>query len=323
MRFGVLYDFRNPAAWRRPPAELYRALLDQIAGLEDLGFDSVWLTEHHFVADGYLPAVFPLAGAIAQRTKRLRIGTYVLLLPLHRPVEIAESAAVTDVLSEGRFTLGVGLGYRDAEFRGLGVARSTRGARMDEAIEIVRRCWGDGALSYAGRHFTLSKVDARPKPLAGASAPIWVGAHTERAIDRAARLGDGWLAGGAGRVEYEQYRAACARHAKPLGTVCALRNVWIGSRSEIDAQAAYVRDLYRKWYGEAADRPVDASGDSFSTAWQLMGEPASVVEQIAAYREELPFDELVMLVHLAGTPIDASTRALRLFAERVRPRFAS
>ena len=84
-----------------------------------------------------------------------------------------------------------------------------------------------------------------------------------------------------------------------------------------------MRDLYRRWYGEAADRPVDTSEDSFGSAWQLMGEPSSVVEQIAAYHEELPFDELVMLVHLAGTPVEASTRALRLFAERVRPRFAS
>lgn len=318
----MLYDFRDPSAWRRPWDELYRALLDQIATLEDLGFDSVWLTEHHFVDDGYLPSVFPVAGAVAQRTRRLAIGTDVLLLPLHHPVEVAESAAVTDILSGGRFVLGVGAGYRVPEFRGLGVRRESRGSLMDEAIEIVRRCWDEKTFSHHGRHFRLDDVRAEPKPPRGAATPIWVGAHSGRAIDRAARLGDGWLAAGAGRSEFEAYRAACERHGRPLGTICALRNVWVGDPREAAPYAAYVRDRYRAWYREAADRPIDTSDSSFTTAWELMGEPSAVVEQIERYHEEVPFDELVMLVHLAGMPTDMSARSLGLFAERVRPRLA-
>ena len=189
MKFGVLYDFRNPRRWAVPPAELYRRTLDQIASLEDLGYDSVWLTEHHFVEDGYLPSIFTMAGAIAVRTKRLTIGANTILLPLHHPVEVAESAAVVDVLSGGRFVLGVALGYRGVEFRGYGVPLEQRGSRMEEGLDILRRCWNEAAFSYDGKHYTLRDVDVQPKPLQRPGVPVWVGARGPKAIDRAATVG--------------------------------------------------------------------------------------------------------------------------------------
>ena len=321
MQFGVLYDFRNPAAWRRPWAQTYRALLDQIASLEDLGFDAVWLTEHHFVEDGYLPAVFPVAGAVAARTSRLQIGTNVLLLPLNHPVLVAENAAVLDVLSEGRFVLGVGLGYRDEEFRGLGIRRGERAGRMEEGLSVLRQCWADGPFDHAGRYWQLAGVDVQPKPVQSGGVPIWVGAHGDRALERAARLGDGWLAAGAGRAEYMAYRAACERHGRPVGPIAALRNVWVGDWSQAQVHAAYVRDTYRRWYAAAADRPVDTSDESFSITWQLVGDGESVIDQIHAYHDELPFEQLIMLVHLAGMHPEASLESLTLFSRKVLPRF--
>jgi alkanesulfonate monooxygenase SsuD/methylene tetrahydromethanopterin reductase-like flavin-dependent oxidoreductase (luciferase family) len=322
MQFGVLYDFRNPAAWRRPWASMYRALVDQIASLEDLGFDAVWLTEHHFVGDGYLPAVFPVAGAIAARTRRLQIGSNVLLLPLHHPVLVAENAAVLDVLSEGRFVLGVGLGYRYEEFRGLGIARRERPGRMEEGLSVLRQCWAaDGAFDHAGRYWQLAGVDVQPKPVQPGGVPIWVGAHGERALERAARLGDGWLAAGAGRAEYLAYRAACERHGRPVGPIAALRNVWVGDWSRAQLYADYVRDTYRRWYAAAADRPPDTSEESFSTTWQLVGDAESVINQIHAYHDELPFEQLIMLVHLAGMDPEKSFESLSLLSSKVLPRF--
>jgi Luciferase-like monooxygenase len=92
MKFGVMFDFRNPEQWRRPDPAFYRAQLDEIVRLDELGYDDVWLTEHHFVNDGYNPAVLPAAAAIAVRTSRIRIGTFVLLMPFHDPVRVAEDA---------------------------------------------------------------------------------------------------------------------------------------------------------------------------------------------------------------------------------------
>src|SRR5271170_4534679 len=139
IRFGLWYDFRNPPEWRQASDRLYSEILDQIAWGENHGFDDVWLSEHHFIEDGYLPSILPVAAAIAARTKRIRIASGVLLMPFHNPVRLAEDIAVVDVISGGRFELGVGAGYKDEEFKGFAVPFNERGARTNEALGIVRR----------------------------------------------------------------------------------------------------------------------------------------------------------------------------------------
>ena len=105
LRFGLWYDFRNPPAWKRPYDQLYSEIFDQIAWGEQNGFEDIWLSEHHFIEDGYSPSLLPIASAIAARTKKIRIGTSVMLLPFHNPVRLAEDAATVDVISGGRFEL--------------------------------------------------------------------------------------------------------------------------------------------------------------------------------------------------------------------------
>src|SRR5467141_3408186 len=139
IRFGLWYDFRNPAQWRQPADRLYREILDQIAWGENNGFDDVWLSEHHFIEDGYLPSVLPVAAAIAARTKRIRIAPGVLLMPFHNPMRLAEDIAVVDVISGGRLELGVGAGYKLEEFESFGVPFNERGSRTNEALGIIRR----------------------------------------------------------------------------------------------------------------------------------------------------------------------------------------
>jgi alkanesulfonate monooxygenase SsuD/methylene tetrahydromethanopterin reductase-like flavin-dependent oxidoreductase (luciferase family) len=139
IRFGLWYDFRNPAQWRQPADRLYREVLEQIAWGENNGFDDVWLSEHHFVEDGYLPSILPAAAAIAARTNRIRIASGVLLMPFHNPIRLAEDIATVDVISGGRFELGVGIGFKREEFSGFGVSSKERGARTDQSLEIIRR----------------------------------------------------------------------------------------------------------------------------------------------------------------------------------------
>ena len=139
--FGLWYDFRNPPSTQRDNSEIYRKTLQHISYAEELGFDNIWTSEHHFIDDGYSPSLLPICAAIAAITKKVRIGTNVLLLPLHDPLRIAEDAATVDVISDGRFDLGVAAGYKLEEFTGFGISRKSRAQRMEEAIQVIRKSW--------------------------------------------------------------------------------------------------------------------------------------------------------------------------------------
>jgi hypothetical protein len=138
VRFGLWYDFRNPPQWRQPSDRLYGEILDQIVWGENNGFDDVWLSEHHFIEDGYLPSILPVAAAIAARTKRIRITSGVILMPFHNPVRL-EDIAVVDVISGGRLELGVGVGFKAEEFESFGVPFKERGPRIEGAHRM--RSW--------------------------------------------------------------------------------------------------------------------------------------------------------------------------------------
>ncbi len=207
VNFGLWYDFRNP-----PPSvvsfeSLYRASLDQIGWAETLGFDSVWLTEHHFCADGYTPSPLVIAAAIGERTRRMRIGTNLMLLPLADPVRLAEDAATLSILTDGRFDLGVGLGYRQVEFEYFGRKLSQRPSLMEEGVAIIRQAWSGEPVRLAGKRFRIDGLPVTPVPRV---APrLFIGGMAEPAIARAARLGDGFLStGGIGHDVYVKSLAA-------------------------------------------------------------------------------------------------------------------
>src|SRR3979490_1808676 len=162
IRFGLWYDFRNPAQWRRPADRLYREILDQIAWSENNGFDDVWLSEHHFIEDGYLPSILPIAAAIAARTKRIRIASGGLLMPFHTPVRLAEDIAVVDVISGGRLELGVGVGFKHEEFEGFGVPFKERGPRTNQSLEIIRRAPAGEIVTFKSEFFEFQNVKVAP-----------------------------------------------------------------------------------------------------------------------------------------------------------------
>jgi len=145
LRFGLWYDFRNPPQWRQSSDRLYREILDQIAWAENHGFDDVWLSEHHFIEDGYLPSILPVAAAIAACTNRIRIVSGVLLVPFHNPIRLAEDIATVDVISGGRFELGAGVGFKreecifDSSDKDAGVAAPIRSMTLNRNGPVTNR----------------------------------------------------------------------------------------------------------------------------------------------------------------------------------------
>ncbi len=216
LRFGLLYDFRNPAQWERPYTSVYSEIFEQVVWADQHGFDNVWLSEHHLVDDGYAPSVLPIAAAIAAQTRKIRIGTAVMLLPFHNPIRVAEDAATVDVISAGRFELGVGVGYRVGQFESFAVPKAERGKRTSESLEIIRRLLDGETLTYKSKYFEINKAKIAPRSVQQPRLPIWAGGFTAPSAQRAARDADGFLAiGGPSQELYGHYVAALQALGKP------------------------------------------------------------------------------------------------------------
>jgi probable F420-dependent oxidoreductase len=177
-----------------------QALADLAVSAEEFGFHSVWVHDHVFnvghVLDriGGKPYYEPLTvlSFVAARTRRIRLGTSVLVLPYHNPIRLAKTAATLDALSGGRLILGVGVGSIEQETRAMGGAFKERGAFSDEAIAVMRALWGQEDPRFEGKYFHFSGMKFSPKPMQKPSIPIVIGGVSRAAVRRAARLGDGW-----------------------------------------------------------------------------------------------------------------------------------
>ncbi len=289
LRFGVMYDCRHVPGGDMTMTDVYAATIEQAVLADELGFDHVWFTEHHFLEDGYLPAFQPLAGAIAARTKQIRISNDIALLPLYHPIRLAEELAVLDQISNGRMEFGIGMGYVPKEFDAFGVPLRNRVSMTDEAIEILRLAWGEGPFSFKGKRYNLSNIDVHPKPVQPGGPPLWIAAMKEPGALRAARFGTNLLPQGRREEVLDPWRDAVnAKGEDPDDyRVGIIRSVYVTDDRERDWPKIREAERFRMGvYGSfMAETPDDYGWGSSDGIPQnvIVGDATQVTQEISEF----------------------------------------
>jgi len=351
MRYGIFHLPSLSAIDYANAADRLHSMVEQAAYGEELGFDSVWLAEHHFQSFGGILSSPPVIGAaIAQRTAKIRIGTAVTLLPYHNPLRIAEDYATLDCLSDGRLDFGVGHGFIKWESLTFGAPLEELRHRFKENLEIIQKAWSEAKFSYKGRFYQYDNVELLPRPTQTPYPTVWMGAtSTAESFEFAGRSGFHlmlipFLHGiDELREMVDVYRNArrSAGHDPATGRVIAMYHIYVGESSiearasaepalaAYHAAAAEARNLtqgipepesYRTHDEHRAKMRKLTFDDLVTQNRVLVGDAAEVREKVAHVRERLHLTDLAGNFALGRLP-DAPTRAtLRRFMEKVAPK---
>jgi alkanesulfonate monooxygenase SsuD/methylene tetrahydromethanopterin reductase-like flavin-dependent oxidoreductase (luciferase family) len=339
---GILTGQTRPGSGMSVSDE-YRALISISCAAESLGFDSVWLSEHHGADDAYLPSLLPMLAAIAAVTEKVCLGTAILIPALHHPIELAESVAVVDQISRGRVILGLGLGWRKEEFASFGIPFSERAGRTAEIIGILRRLWSDDPEPFRGRYYQLDRMRIRPLPYRSGGPPIYLAGSKEKPIRRAAALADGLFYSRSGptaasvqptfdHVENALHWIEDERSQRGVGgpfPLTLLVNAFVCESDPwgiigdgVDHQFL----AYARWKKEDAGLTVSREDEQEAVRngrmLMLAGDPRTLVSRLGPWIDVLlprcPLN-LVVKMHYPGVGESRTVEALKLFAKEVMP----
>jgi probable F420-dependent oxidoreductase len=336
LKVGVgLFTGQIPAGTDRTFAQEYGDYLDLVRLVESESLDSAWVSEHHFAGDGYLPSLVPLLAAFAAVTERIELGTGVVLAPFHDPIRLAEDFAVVDQLSGGRTICGLGIGWREEEFRAFGIEVPSRTRRLREIVEILRAAWTGQRFSYSGKHYSYEDVVVTPPP--ARVPPILIGGFVDDAIRRAGRIGDGYISSradpqrvAAGFEMAAEERREAGMEGPPI--VALLQNAYV--TEDPDRDWPMVRDgighqlgVYAGWRtgtdipGKDLEViPPDEADIKRTTAYGTPDDVVAYLEPVTKVLGRYPESHLILRIHYPGMPAEPAARSIQLLAREVAPR---
>jgi probable F420-dependent oxidoreductase len=307
--------------------------LAEVVRAEELGFDSAWLEEHHSVRDHYWPSPLPALAGFATRTARIALGTDILVTPFYHPVRLAEDVALLDVMSDGRITLGMAIGYKPDEFALYGTDLAKRGARFEEQLAIMRALWTQERVSFTGVYYSV-EGHLEPRPVQQPHPPVWIGGWGELALQRAATLADNWIPGPTADLPRllagkQQFLANRRKAGRPdVGDWPLTRDVII---ADTDREArrlaeAHIMTAYRHEYAGGWRHPfIDAAAatdlDRLMHDRFVIGGPEQCVRQIGRFVEVYGMTHLICRIFFPGMPHAHIMRELELLAREVMPAF--
>ena len=331
MKLGLFLGTQHPGG--DDPAQRVAEHVEQVRLIAGAGYDAVWLGQHYVsYPNQYLQPV-PLLGRLAADARDMWLGTNLLLLPMQRPVEVAEQFATLDAITGGKVILGVGLGYREEEFAALGVPIKTRVGRMEEGIEIIKRLWTEDDVTFEGKYYRLSHVSIRPRPIQQPRIPIWIGATADPAVRRAAMYGDAWIASNVSDLHtvkaqaemYEKVRAEAGLPPAEEFARCVDMYVAPTREQAWREGGPFIAAKYRSYHAWGMggnlprEAPLDVALDKLAEDRFIIGDPEDCVREFKRHRDDLGVTHLIVRVQFPGMTQRQVLDALSLLAERVIP----
>jgi alkanesulfonate monooxygenase SsuD/methylene tetrahydromethanopterin reductase-like flavin-dependent oxidoreductase (luciferase family) len=325
---GLITTQRRPDDDRTFEA-IYDEALEYTNAAEEAGLASIWVSEHHFADDGYLPGVMPLLGSIAAETDRIQIGSCIALAPLYDPIRLAEDAATVSLVAGGRTTLGLGAGYVDEEFERFGVPKSERGERTADAAKVCRGAWSEGPLAHdSAFHQAPPDTVLTPKP--EHPPTLMLGGSAKPAVRRAARLADAWCAPSSLSPEELKTRADdIERVRREEGLDGEFKNYALvhGFVGESEAEAwetvregfLHMQRKYAEWY---AGEPVELSDEQITSLKEqaIFGTPEQICSELSAYEDALGSDcHIIFRTYQPGIGTEEMIECLHRIGDEVLP----
>ncbi|MFT5530756.1 MAG: alkanesulfonate monooxygenase SsuD [Candidatus Poriferisodalaceae bacterium] len=334
LKIGIYLNSQHPV--EDDAATRFRELVSQVQTAERLGFDSIWAGEHH-LTDGY--HFFPqlaMLSHLAAYTGDMAIGTNLVLLPLHRPVDIAEQVALIDIACGGRFILTVGQGYRPEEFAAMGVPFEDRLARMVDGIDAIRMLWTGDNASHDGGYYSFENTTVLPGPVQPGGPPIWIGATTDRAIKRAGRISDAFMATPSADNDEVKRQIGVFDAARAEAGVAPASEVGRMLEVHCHADGAEARrragpHLLTKYAAYASWGLTGSAGDAVRSAGEVdefaglaenrfvIGNPDEVIEGLIHQHREIGISHLSMRIAWPGSDPAHAEECLELLGSEVLP----
>ena len=340
INFGTFLLMQSPSA--RSSQEIYSRALDIAQAAESLGFGNVWLAEHHFSTYGYLSRPAQLATFIAAKTTRLRVGTAVIVVPLHHPLIVAEEIATLDLLAGGRVDIGLGRGYQHYEFERLGLELDTSRQRWEESVDVILKAFTGEPFTYDGKLFKIPETTIFPQPMQKPHPPIWVTAQSPESIEATVRRGFNVLTGGFGvpierMAEFRKlFDRLVVEHKPPQPLKVGVQRAVYVTENAADARAAAEEarwnmrvTLSLRNHQEKVERgraipvpmPNEPATDDLLDRFLVIGTPDTCIRQLKRIQELVGITHFNCSFWFGDVEHPRVLKSMELFAKEVMPAF--
>jgi alkanesulfonate monooxygenase SsuD/methylene tetrahydromethanopterin reductase-like flavin-dependent oxidoreductase (luciferase family) len=331
MKFGLIIAKQHPAGVSM--VDRFREHVEQVRAARDAGFDLIVMGQHYLSTPFQEVQTMPSLARLAAEAGSMRVGATVLLLPLLNPVDVAEQVATLDVICEGRFVFGVGLGYREEEYEAFGVQGKERVPRFLESLEVIKRLWAEDEVTHHGRFYHLTRARLGLRPVQKPHPPIWFAANNDAAVERAARMADTWVINPHAKLSILQqqmtlYRKALGEAGRPVpAELPIIKELYVAPdrRTAIAECRPFLEAKYKAYEAWGQDKALPA-GDHFAGAFEelvrdrfVIGDPDDCVRELGRYVDALGVTDFIFRIQWPGMEQAKVLRTIALLAERVLP----